>query len=56
MIESLGQTLLNAAVYLLKICERAGEMAKWLRTSAVLPEDPGSLPSTYMVANSLLKL
>ena len=29
------------------------EMVQWLRALAVLPEDPGSIPSTHMVANKL---
>ena len=33
---------------------RAGEMAQWLRTLAVLPEDLGSIPSTHMTANNCL--
>lgn len=33
-----------------KIVRGAEEMAHWLRTLAALPEDPGSIPSTYIVA------
>ena len=29
----------------------AGEMAQWLRAQATLPEDPGSIPNTHMVAH-----
>jgi hypothetical protein len=32
----------------------AGEMAKWLRALAVLPEDPSSVPSNYMVTYKCL--
>jgi hypothetical protein len=32
----------------------AGEMAPWLRASAVLAEDQGPIPSTYMVAHNHL--
>lgn len=32
----------------------AGEMAKWLRALPALPEDPGSIPSTYMVVHNYL--
>jgi len=34
--------------------ERAGEMARWLRALAALPEDPGSTPSTPKAAHSRL--
>ena len=30
----------------------AGEMAKWLRVLAVLPENPSSIPSNRMVAHN----
>ena len=30
------------------------QMAQRLRTLAVLPEDPGSIPSTYMAAHNCL--
>ena len=29
-------------------------MAQWLRALAALPEDPGSIPSTYMTAHNCL--
>lgn len=29
-------------------------MAQWLRTLASLPEDPGTIPETYMAANDHL--
>ena len=32
----------------------AGEKAQWLRALAALSEDPGSVPSTHMVANNHL--
>jgi hypothetical protein len=32
----------------------AGEMAQRLRALVVLPEDPGSIPSTHMAAHSCL--
>lgn len=32
----------------------AGEMAQWLKSLAVLPEDPGSIPSTHMAAHNSL--
>ena len=32
----------------------AGEMAQRLRALAVLPKDPGSIPSTHMAAHSCL--
>ena len=32
------------------------EMAQWLRPLAVLPEDPGSVPSIYMTVHNCLKL
>jgi hypothetical protein len=32
----------------------AGEMAQWLGALAVLPEDTGSVPGTYMVAHNCL--
>jgi hypothetical protein len=31
-----------------------GEMAQWLRTLAVLPKDPGSIPSIHMAAHNSL--
>ena len=31
----------------------AGVMAHWLRTLAALPEDLGSIPSTYMAVHKL---
>lgn len=34
----------------------AGTMAQWLRTLAVFPKDPGSTPSTHMVAYNYLWL
>jgi hypothetical protein len=33
---------------------RAGEMAWWLRTLAILPEDLGSILSIYIAAHSYL--
>lgn len=33
----------------------AGEAAQRFRALAVLPEDPGSIPITYMVAPNLLQ-
>ena len=33
-----------------KIPDRAGEMAQQLRALAVLPENPGSIPSTHVAA------
>lgn len=33
-----------------------GEMAHWLRTLVVLLEDPGLIPSTYMVVYNFLYL
>ena len=32
----------------------AGEMTKWLRALAALPEDPSSVPSLHMVAHKYL--
>ena len=32
----------------------AGEMAQWLRALSALAEDPGSIPSTHMVAKNPL--
>jgi hypothetical protein len=34
----------------------AGEMAQRLRVQAVLPEDPGSIPSAHMAAHNCLQL
>jgi hypothetical protein len=34
----------------------AGEMAQRLKALAALPEDPGSIPSTHMVAHNCLQL
>jgi hypothetical protein len=35
---------------------RAGEIAQWLRTLAVLAEDPGLIPRTHIVVHCHLKL
>ena len=32
----------------------SGEMAQWLRALVVLPEDPGSIPSTHMLIHNCL--
>ena len=32
----------------------AGEIAQWLRAPAALPEDPGLIPSTHVVAHNCL--
>lgn len=34
----------------------AGEMAQWLRVLAILPEDPGSVPSTHVVAHTFQEM
>ena len=39
------------AYQLVIFTEVAGEMAQHLRALAALAEDPGSVPSTYMVAH-----
>ena len=40
--------------YTLKIISMSGELAQWLKALPALPEDPGLIPSTHMVAyNSL---
>lgn len=54
------QVLGHPELHVLKPCIKrasrgAGEkMAKLLKTLAVLPEDPGSIPSTYMAAHTCL--
>ena len=39
-----------------RVLLRAGEMVQWLRTLAALPEDPGSILSTHIVAHNCLWL
>ena len=34
----------------------AGKMAQWLRTLAVLPKDPGSIPSPHMAAHNCVRV
>ena len=34
----------------------AGEKTQWLRALAALPENPGSIPRTHLVAHNLLEL
>ena len=34
----------------------AGEMIQWLRALTALAEEPGSIPSTHMVAKNHLRL
>jgi hypothetical protein len=42
-------------VGILNLKTRAGEMAQWLRTLAVLPEEVmNSIPSNHMVAHNYL--
>lgn len=43
------------------VCEKnkkkyvgSGKMAQWLSVLATLPEDPGSIPSTYMATHNCL--
>jgi hypothetical protein len=45
---SLGATYSAISV----ILGGAGEMAQWLRALVVLPEDPGSVPSTHCEAHN----
>lgn len=34
------------------LCFGAGEMTQWLKALGALPEDPGSVPKTLILANS----
>ena len=36
------------------LCSRAREMAQWLNTLAVFPEDQGSSPTTHVAAHKCL--
>ena len=37
-----------------RLCVGVGGMAQQLRALIALPEDPSSIPSTYMMAHNLL--
>jgi hypothetical protein len=39
-----------------KVGDMAGEMAQWLRTLVVLPEDPSLISRTHMAAHNSLQL
>ena len=47
-----GNNLAKETGDLKKMELEAGEMAQWLRVLAILPEDPGSVPSTHVVAHN----
>jgi hypothetical protein len=48
--------LLYPALKKKTIKQGAGEMSQWLRVLAALPEDPGSIPSTHMIAHNCVYL
>lgn len=47
---------MNATNVDMKVRERAGERAQWIRALATLTEDPGSVPSAYRVVHNHLRL
>ena len=54
-LEDLGfEARLGSTVNIVLKIIRAGEMSQQLRALAAFPEDPGSIPSTHMVAHSHL--